>query len=134
MERSPWAFIFSQLPALLSMPSSPPTALGGSLFIFHDLKQETHGTQSMGFYFPPTPNPLFNAPKPTHCAGWGCLLLLVFQDSPHLRRMTKDAAQSISFRASTKKNTGLIAQAGGSIIFTTTYLRLFLISSSTVEI
>jgi hypothetical protein len=23
--------------------------------------------------FPPTPNPLFNAFKPTHCAGWVCL-------------------------------------------------------------
>ena len=32
MERSPWAFIFPQLPTLFSMPSSPPTALGGALF------------------------------------------------------------------------------------------------------
>ena len=34
----------------------------------------------------------------------------------------------------TKKAPGLITQTGGSIIFNRTYLRLFLISSSTVEI
>jgi hypothetical protein len=68
------------------MPSSPPTALGGSAFLTLLIqKQETHGTQSMGFYsftltlfllffLPPTPNPLLNALKPTHCAGWVCLL------------------------------------------------------------
>ena len=68
---------FLQLPTLFSMHSSPSTALGGSAFFFFiDQKQEPHGTQSMGFYFyflPPTPNPLFNAFKPTHCAGWVCL-------------------------------------------------------------
>ena len=68
------------------MPLSPPTALGGSALITsHHLKQETHGTQSMGFcffsftffFFPqlPTPNPLINAFKPTHCAGWVCLFI-----------------------------------------------------------
>ena len=65
---------FLQLPTLFSMHSSPPNVLGGSAFFFFiDQKQEPHGTQSMGFYFyflPPTPNPLFNAFKPTHCAGW----------------------------------------------------------------
>jgi hypothetical protein len=56
MERSPWAllsfffFFFPQLPTLLSMPSSPPTVLGGSAFLFLIMqKEETHGSQSMGF-------------------------------------------------------------------------------------
>jgi len=40
----------------------------------------------------------------------------------------------MNLSAINKKATGLITQAGGSIIFSTTYLRLFLISSSTVEI
>jgi hypothetical protein len=57
-------------------------------------KQETHGTQSMGF----------------------------------------EDAQQFLLSTQTKKAPGLIAQTGGSIIFNTTYLRLFLISSSTVEI
>jgi len=43
-------FFFPQLPTLVSMPLSPPTALGGSaFFILIDQKQATHGTQSMGF-------------------------------------------------------------------------------------
>jgi len=28
---------------------------------------------TIAFFFPPTPNPLINAFKPTHCAGWVCL-------------------------------------------------------------
>lgn len=43
-------------------------------------------------------------------------------------------AQQFLLSTQTKKAPGLIAQTGGSIIFNTTYLRLFLISSSTVEI
>ena len=57
-------------------------------------KQETHGTQSMGF----------------------------------------EDTQQFLLSTQTKKALGLITQTGGSIIFNTTYLRLFLISSSTVEI
>ena len=56
------------------MPSSPPTVLGGSAFLTRIIqKQESHGTQSMGFYFSPTPNPLINAFKPAHCVERGCL-------------------------------------------------------------
>jgi hypothetical protein len=38
------------LPSSFLLPSSPPTVLGGSAFflLIHQ-KQETHGTQSMGF-------------------------------------------------------------------------------------
>ena len=46
-----------------SQAHSPPTALGGSLFIFHHLKQETHGTQSMGLLYFPHPPPLFLPPS-----------------------------------------------------------------------
>jgi|688.fasta_scaffold44832_4 hypothetical protein len=48
------------------MPSSPPTALGGADFLTLIIqKEETHGTQSMGFYFPQPPPLLFNSLKPT---------------------------------------------------------------------
>jgi hypothetical protein len=41
---------FPQLPTLLSMPLSPPTALGEVCFLTRIMqKQATHGTQSMGF-------------------------------------------------------------------------------------
>ncbi|RLS27534.1 MAG: hypothetical protein DWH70_00325 [Planctomycetota bacterium] len=68
------------------MPLSPPTALGGSAFLFLIIQiQATHGAQSMGFCFfilflflPPTPNPLINAFKPTHCAGWVAFIYLPF--------------------------------------------------------
>ena len=45
-------FFFPQLPTLVSMPLSPPTALGGSALPLILQKQATHGTQSMGFFSP----------------------------------------------------------------------------------
>ncbi|RLS24047.1 MAG: hypothetical protein DWH70_07790 [Planctomycetota bacterium] len=47
------------------MPSSPPTVLGGSALPLIIQKQETHGAQSMGFYFSPTPTTISIAFKPT---------------------------------------------------------------------
>jgi hypothetical protein len=40
---------FPQLPTLFPPPSSLPTELGGSALSHIIQKQETHGTQSMGF-------------------------------------------------------------------------------------
>ena len=43
-------FFFPQLPTLLSMPLSPPNALGEVCFLTRIMqKQANHGTQSMGF-------------------------------------------------------------------------------------
>ena len=69
-------FFFPQLPTLVSMPLSPPTALGGSALPLILQKQATHGTQSMGFllsllpFFPQLPTLVSNAFKPIHRAGW----------------------------------------------------------------
>jgi hypothetical protein len=62
MERSPWAllsfffFFFPQLPTLLSMPSSPPTVLGGSAFLFLIMQKEDRGRERRFVRFPLPPN------------------------------------------------------------------------------
>ena len=46
---------------------------------------------SITFFFPPTSNPLINAFKPTHCAGWVCLL------ASHQSKRVPHGTQSMGF-------------------------------------
>ena len=68
--------MLSSPPTALSSPptmlSSPPTALGGSAFPRIIQKQETHGTQSMGFEVSVQLllSPQTKSPSPSHCGGW----------------------------------------------------------------
>lgn len=48
------------------------------------------------FFFPPTPNPLINDRKPTHCAGWVCAPVRIVSqrgESPRQKEVWPDEAE-----------------------------------------
>ncbi len=60
------------------MPLSPPTALGGSTLSLIMQNKRPMERSPWAFILPPTPNPLINDLKPTHCAGWVSSFYLPF--------------------------------------------------------